>query len=583
MRGGSGIAAAALVLAAYVAVLRLVPTDVFWHPDEGAKFLTVAAIEVREGLRYRVPYAGAALDPELRFYLGRGEHGYLFPMPAPADEGLASRWPILFPLLAKPLYATFGATGLYVLPVLGGWMTALLSGWIVHRCVPGLAPVGILLVGLATPVAFYSVAFLEHTLALAFGMAALALALRPPAAALRPLVLASLAVAVVLRVEMALFALAVLLAPALAGRGEAGRSTALPAGFRGRRAAALLLGLAALLLLALIVPGRYRDLLAALPADLPGNLRKLAYLPHAAVHILLHSPAPEASSVERPGAWVALGALGIALAAPLARRRALDALLVLPALAVLLEFSLRLALSTRPFIDRQGVLPLAPYIVVGSQALVLARRGDRRLGVVVAAAAGAAVLGFLGLFTFKTTFDGGYHVGLDGGARYVLGLYPLGVILSLVVLHAYRESDRPAWMRSSFTVLVAAMMIVGALTELRGVRRLYESRALITRWAGALGEEGAVVSDAWWLLAEVAPRYVSQPMYLVEPVDRLPEWLALAEAGGVREFTLATFERLPTAILRRGTVQARVEEERVVEGMHVLRLRLGPRPPADAD
>ena len=76
------------------------------------------------------------------------------------------------PAALSPVIVTTTSTrqGLYLLPVVCGWLIAVLSGALATWLAPGLGPAAILLVGLATPVWFYSVVFWEHTLATLFGL-----------------------------------------------------------------------------------------------------------------------------------------------------------------------------------------------------------------------------------------------------------------------------------------------------------------------------------------------------------------------------------------------------------------------------
>jgi hypothetical protein len=243
------------------------------------------------------------------------------------------------------------------------------------------------------------------------------------------------------------------------------------------------------------------------------------------------------------------------------------------ALVVLFEFTLHVALATPPFLGRPGALAIAPFMAVAGYAVRDAWResdtGPRRL-----AAMGvlAAVLGFAGLFLVRVNFDGSYQVGLDGGSRYLLGLYPLGTLLAVLALRSYRESRRPAWTRSTFTVLVIGMMLAGGIYEARGIQRLSDSRSLIARWERALPTTGPVVTDVWWLPAALAPYYLAHPMHFVAPKSGLDEWVGSAADRGLREFTFVTKrtpvpDRLPV-----DGAAATVLSTRFEEGMYVVRI-----------
>src|SRR5215470_202956 len=150
------------------------PKGAFWSPDEGAKYIQLHSIEWLDGLRYTIAYGGERIDPTFEFYPARCRFEDIYPMPL--DDGRVKfHWPIWFPLASRAPVALFGLTGLYLLPLLGGWLIALLAGQLSRAWDRRLAPFAILAVGLATPVAFFSLTFWEHTLATALALGALAI------------------------------------------------------------------------------------------------------------------------------------------------------------------------------------------------------------------------------------------------------------------------------------------------------------------------------------------------------------------------------------------------------------------------
>ena len=64
------VGAALVVLCVYLGALHGLPKDVFWHPDEGGKFIGLRTLRWDGGLEYRVPYRGQTLDPRFEFYPG---------------------------------------------------------------------------------------------------------------------------------------------------------------------------------------------------------------------------------------------------------------------------------------------------------------------------------------------------------------------------------------------------------------------------------------------------------------------------------------------------------------------------------
>jgi hypothetical protein len=119
---------------------------------------TLAAMDARGDLHPDLGYWAQALDPK----------GVLHPIAM--TEHVGGRWvnvttlPMLY--AAYPLYELGGARAIFLLPMLGGVLTALGARALARRLgSPG--DLAFWLVGLATPVVVYSLDFWEHTLGLA--------------------------------------------------------------------------------------------------------------------------------------------------------------------------------------------------------------------------------------------------------------------------------------------------------------------------------------------------------------------------------------------------------------------------------
>jgi hypothetical protein len=168
------------LFAFYLVLVLARPQGVFWSLDEGGKLLYIQNVIQRASVTAPLIYPGRALDPNLEylplfFYARQGSDIY-------------SWWPVGFPLLTLPFYRLLGWAGLYVLPALAGAAASGLSALIAVRLAPTLfasnrtrQAVLILtaaLVGLATPMLFYSTMFWEHTVSVALLLLGLWLALR---------------------------------------------------------------------------------------------------------------------------------------------------------------------------------------------------------------------------------------------------------------------------------------------------------------------------------------------------------------------------------------------------------------------
>ncbi|MFN8468966.1 MAG: hypothetical protein U0X20_25640 [Caldilineaceae bacterium] len=168
------------LFAFYMVLVLARPQGVFWSLDEGGKLLYIQNVLQRASATAPLIYPGRTLDPSLEylplfFYARQGSEIY-------------SWWPVGFPLLTLPFYRLLGWAGLYVLPALAGAAASALSALIAVRLAPALfasnrtRQVVLLmtaaLVGLATPMLFYSTMFWEHTLSVALLLLGLWLALR---------------------------------------------------------------------------------------------------------------------------------------------------------------------------------------------------------------------------------------------------------------------------------------------------------------------------------------------------------------------------------------------------------------------
>lgn len=156
--------------------LALLPGGVLWHSDEGAKLLQLRNLRL-DGIMpvAQISYPGRDLDTALRFVPLHPKQYRL-----DAAGNITLQWPLFLAVLTAPFYALLGMAGLYFWPLLGAlgsclvaWRLALYIG-----TPPRLAPLAIPLLGLATPLGFYSWLFFEHTLAAFLVAASVLLLLR---------------------------------------------------------------------------------------------------------------------------------------------------------------------------------------------------------------------------------------------------------------------------------------------------------------------------------------------------------------------------------------------------------------------
>lgn len=135
----------------------LMPQGAFFSSDEGLKFIQLQNL-IRKGWGdFTIDYPGQELDPDLRYVPINN------PPPLIRDGKIFAVYPVFFPWLAAPLYRLFGDAGLYVIPVSSGLLTLAISAYIARLCgEKGFSL--ILILGLCTPLLFYSLLFWDHTL-----------------------------------------------------------------------------------------------------------------------------------------------------------------------------------------------------------------------------------------------------------------------------------------------------------------------------------------------------------------------------------------------------------------------------------
>ena len=540
-------AARVALLGIYLAALHSMPTSVFWHPDEGAKYLAMLSLRWDDGLQYVMPYGGRAIDPQLDYYASRCTPSFLYPS-LDAHGALQHRWPIWFPLLSRPFYGAFGLAGLYIIPLLCGWMIAVFAGRWAAWYDRALVPIATLLVGCATPMLFYSLNFSEHTLATLCGVLALSAFAsdRQPRWLRGVAVVLAVTAATMLRAEMLAFAVAIALCAVLVSLGERPGTAHAGAVSRGDLLSApkvlavlVVVGCVATALAFAVLPPRHRELVASLPSLLALNVRKLEYLPRSVVSIFAGSP-----DEGFPGGLAGRVAIFLAIAAAVCGpfvRQPTGWALVLGAVFVFVECSLFMALAGRPYLSRQGVLSVAPFMIAVPAAVAYLRgRAEPQLRRLVGVGLSYAVVGFFVLFVSRVTVLGDFPIGRDGAARYMLTLYPVGAVLALVAAQMVRRSAIPALIRSGFMILVTAGVVIAAYYQHRGIQEMRANKAMLLQWEAALRRHEHVLTDVWWLPASLAPFYATHEIYCVGELGDLPTWIARAASRGVASFAIAT-------------------------------------------
>jgi hypothetical protein len=540
------IVGAALLLV-YAASLFQMPRHVFWSPDEGTNYLAARSVRFGNGLDYSTVYGGKAIDPGLKFLPLPG----LYPHPSITSKGeidLRFGMAVGFVLVSRYMMEAFGTSGLYLVPMLSGWLVALLSGriaWLIDR---RLAIPATLLVGLGTPIFFYSLVFWEHAPATLCGLVLAWLMIESPfglgvrLAAGLPFIIT----AVILRMEMAAYALAVLASGALSHW-----LPQRPGDKRGARnwgsrlspwAAFPLLACVAVAfayLFAALLSERHRRLLTLIPERIGTIPARLHEIPTSLVDVLVGSSTSQGPTIADGWAIAAAVAVGATLVAACARRVWMEAALILPALLLINTVTLTVALSPEEYRAMHGLFLVTPFAVLWPYALRGAwRRRDRHGGTLGCLAMFYLLFGFTAIFL--TYVDNGrLAVSLEWGQRYLLTVYPILTVLGLVAVRDYWESGRPVWLRSAVCSIALVLALLSVGMEARGLSMLGKTRRTLATWEHALQGHNPIVTDRWWLPGALAPMYEHHPMFYVPTWRNLVEWMPLAEAQGIRQFTFA--------------------------------------------
>lgn len=154
--------ATAILLLIYMGWVSIYPSNIFWSLDEGGKYIHLQSIIASGDPGTPLLYPGRYLDQNLQFV-----PLYFWSL---QNDQVYSWWPVGFQLITMPFYLLFGWFGLYLLPALAGAVSALFAGLLVRHLQPQspwLTVLAVIITGLATPVAFYSTLFWEHTLSVA--------------------------------------------------------------------------------------------------------------------------------------------------------------------------------------------------------------------------------------------------------------------------------------------------------------------------------------------------------------------------------------------------------------------------------
>lgn len=502
------------LLVVYVGVASLRPAGTFWSLDEGGKFLYLQNTIRTGDPRAPLAYPGQTIDRDLKFvplYWYVQDGGRIYPW-----------WPVGFPLLSLPLYRWFGWIGLYVLPILAGLLCAAFAGLLARQWEADVrwgAPVTAAIVGLATPVAFYSTMFWEHTPAAACAMAAVVAAFwswRRDKIAGIVLAGALLSVGTFLRSETACVAAGLGLA-LLIRRWR--WSLVLGGSFLVSCLPWLLLNHS---LMGSFLGRQWGPGANSVNVPLFMGLRQAGawFIPY----VLFNSPKIGAYVVQPKILIIAVSLTAVALLAPLFKATRTLALVASLGVAAICGSIL---ISREGYRSVHGFVLVAPQVVLAAwlYATVEGRRKFFSLCLVL------IVLVYAGALTSRGWDAAG---GQQWGPRYLLPLYPLLAAATVIGMTSLLPT-LGRWQRSGFLVTLGLCVAIGFGFAVRGWQASYQTTHHYQQTAVALRPLTTVpvVTNCTWLPMILPEFYWTGAVFDVQNDDELQSWQAYARAAGI--------------------------------------------------
>jgi hypothetical protein len=512
------VAAAAALLAL---MARLPPTG-FFSADSGPKYWQCVALADGSGLPRGFDYPAADLDPERR---------HIPPFTAPVGDRLASIYPIVFPIAAAGLYTAGGDRAMRLLP----WLAALAAAWLTGRLAGALAggptrwTVAVLALT-ATPLAFYSIAFWEHSLATAMVLTGLLLVLpgheRGSDEAWR-----WAAVGVLLGAAGWVRTETVFLAPALAAAAFVAGSS------KGRRAAAALAagcaaGLAAGAMVQRVLLGSW------LPLHVTYHVESsFATQPFVASRLqaLVHFAAPDAVSGTAAVVWLA--ALAVVLTPAGARSRVglgfSLAAMAAAAVAAGPAPAIRWLGGASPTDAFPVSAPAATWILISALPLLLwsQPRGQRldRTRLTVLALAGWSVAAVLLARPVRS---------LEWGGR----LFLTAVLLLLAVMGSLQLADGPlrALRRWALVVCIGAALVVQALGLVLLTHSSTTHSEIVREVAEFTSEGEPILTDEYMIPLLAGRGWVHRRYLYVTGEGGVARLAAACARAGIERWSFAT-------------------------------------------
>ena len=487
----------AAVAAVYLVII-ITFSHGFWVIDEGNKFIWAQNL-IDEG-SLELKDRAADISPD--------NSAFKRPFSVASDGGRRqmTTFSPLFIILTAPLAALGGMKLALLLPMVAALGLIIAVRHTAHLLGFPFTPLAILLLGLASPLLFYSVTLWEHGLSILLGVAALNCSMSALGGISRKLLSGALfALSVYLRPEMAVFALGVWI-------------------FICRERGWILIG--GLMGAALIAGFNWSLTGSAVPLQISTNYALKWGDIGAAGLVMSRLDSFYALLLEGGHLWY----MSVILIAAAAAYFFLPGILkfLFPLLSIVLVF-LSFFDST-PFynlIHRNSLLYCAPlyFAALSFKADTAVQRSFKRLIYFTAL-----------VIPLLAPVFGGIHF----GPRLLLPLIPLLGIAAAAYIQ--RETRSGNVFRADAVwglVLAQALVTIWGLSLLEGRRNANSIRAEVILEKS----ENTIITLQWWLQQEIPELYQTRDFYLVDSPFRLKKMLIDYYIGGVRFFTLLLHDR----------------------------------------
>jgi hypothetical protein len=481
--------ALAVTATIYAALAFLIlPQAAFFSSDSGLKLIQVQNLAAKRWSDFTLDYPGREVDPELRYVPINNP-------PAFIREGeLYAVYPVTFPLLTTPLYRILGYAGLYIIPLTSGLLTLVITWWLA-RLTGGGGVSSIVVLGLCSPLVFYSVVFWDHTLGTMLSTLAIAVVVKNLENAWKPWLVAGgilVGLAVWVRSEMYVMGLVMTVALFLLASRRFVYTLSLCLG--------MLLALVPLWIFQFLV---YGDLigphvghLAWLAEEVPVTTDRVAII----YHTLLEGNSSPALSFLYIMAFVASAML---IRSSTLRRRNVLIIVNFGILAIVTIPNILEASGGRPL---GGLITTAPFLVFGFTSLLNSSVGQRNRFLL------AIGLGYTALVCVLTPVD----PGLQWGPRFLLPIFPL---LAVVATNNFRALETAGDLRSErlLRACFVSTVAISLVVQVAGLRTLYIIKARDRDLIQHTGQLDAVhiLSDEYGYAQYTAPLFFEKEFFYV--------------------------------------------------------------------